>query len=367
MAIGFIECYTPSEDVVTCSVKLDFSELADYSYDGVIFYVAYTELGNNGIRQGGRTLSQGFPTEMTLENVVMGSVMYLSSKLPIAPRYDVDTDDFTPTWYDRGVFCLVPEAEDLTIQFYYDGNEVVDATPKQVEEGAKFVGANGVVEEGTLPIHSGAVTPDEIKDESGNIRFIVPMERSVVNGGVSVVVQADAFGNAEKAHVLKGKAFTSKDGYWAIGEMPIYDATTLTAERNENCDTDDGLGFEVFVGTGTFVDDCVYFTVPKSEVGGGASVATCTLVFNLASYYNGGDIAIIYTDANGNTVEGTLPEGNSAYELTVACNSLFYMSGTDLYFSATAGILTQLVEYRAKGVYRVASQPGTYNVLFDNS
>ena len=152
MGIEFIECYTPPEDVVTCSVKLDFSELADYSYDGVIFHIAYTELGNNGIKFADRTRFDNFQTEMTLENVVMGSVMYLSSKIPIAPRYDVDTSDFTPIWYERGVFCLVPEAEDLTIQFYYDVNEAVDARPDQVEEGVKFVGANGVVEEGEMPI-----------------------------------------------------------------------------------------------------------------------------------------------------------------------------------------------------------------------
>lgn len=152
MGIEFIECYTPPEDVVTCSVKLDFSELADYSYDGVIFHVAYTELGNNGIRFAYRTRFDNFQTEMTLENVVMGSVMYLSSKISIAPRYDVDTSEFTPIWYERGAFCLVPEAEDLTIQFYYDVNEAVDAKPEQVVKGVKFVGANRVVEEGEMPI-----------------------------------------------------------------------------------------------------------------------------------------------------------------------------------------------------------------------
>ena len=102
------------------------------------------------------------------------------------------------------------------------------------------------------------------------------------------------------------------------------------------------------------------------DEGGGASVTTCILRFDLASYYNGGDIAIIYTDANGATVEGTLPDGNSAYELTVACNSLFYMSGTDLYFGSTSGF-SKLVEYRGKGVYRVTSQTGTHGVTFDNS
>lgn len=96
-------------------------------------------------------------------------------------------------------------------------------------------------------------------------------------------------------------------------------------------------------------------------------IETCTLIFDLASNYDGGgDIAIVYTDANGNTVEGTLPDGNSAYELTVACNSLFYMSGTDLYFGSS-NCLSKLVEYRGKGVYRVTSQTGTYLVVFDNS
>ena len=207
-----------------------------------------------------------------------------------------------------------------------------DATPDQVVEGVKFAGAKGVVEEGTLPIHSGAVTPDEIRDEDGNIRFIVPMERSVVNGGVSVVVQADFFGNAEKAHVRKGKAFTSKDGYWAIGEMPIYDSTILTAERNENCDTDDGLGFEVFIGNGIFVDDYVYFTVPTSEVGG-ASIETCNVYIDVidtvgnigvtASTFADGEISVVNIAAKTNGEQTLISNVVCGSVITIVCNNYF--------------------------------------------
>lgn len=96
---------------------------------------------------------------------------------------------------------------------------------------------------------------------------------------------------------------------------------------------------------------------------------SCTIVFDLGGdYYNGGDIEVVYTDANGNTVEDTLQEGYS-YELTVACDTLLYMSGTDLYFGGTAETngLVKLVEHNGKGVYRVTTQTGTFKVVFDNS
>lgn len=267
MGIEFIECYTPPEDVVTCSVKLDFSELADYSYDGVIFHIAYTELGNNGIRFADRTRFDNFQTEMTLENVVMGSVMYLSSKIPIAPRYDVDTSDFTPIWYERGVFCLVPEAEDLTIQFYYDVNEAVDARPDQVEEGVKFVGANGVVEDGKLPFYDGTdmnAAVYDSNDEYAHIQSWVD-KKSIIEDVVYSKVPLSQFGNAEAEYVVEGQTFTSATGYKSTGILPIQEGF-LTPDEMQDYDGDDNLYVSCPIGR-SLVESGVTVKIPLSNFG----------------------------------------------------------------------------------------------------
>lgn len=236
MGIEFIECYTPPEDVVTCSVKLDFSELADYSYDGVILRVVFAEFGNNGIRLADRTYFDNFPTEITLENVVMNSAIYMASKLPIAPRIDIDA--FTLAHYERGVFCLVPKLEDLTIQFYYDVNEVVDATPEQVEEGVKFVGANGVVEEGKLPLYDGTDMDAGVlkgDDEYAYIQSSVE-KTSIIEDVVYSKVPLSQFGNATAADVRAGVRFTSAEGYDEEGEM----STIALPEPTIHFDADTG-------------------------------------------------------------------------------------------------------------------------------
>ena len=316
MGIEFIECYTPPEDVVTCSVKLDFSELADYSYDGVIFHIAYTELGNNGIKFADRTRFDNFQTEMTLENVVMGSVMYLSSKIPIAPRYDVDTSDFTPIWYERGVFCLVPEAEDLTIQFYYDVNEAVDARPDQVEEGVKFVGAKGVVETGVLPIHEGFLTPDEMRDYDGddNLYVSCQMDRSLVEGGVTAKIPLSNFGNATAADVRAGVRFTSADGWYEEGEMP----TIALPEATIHFDVDSGRILSVvtnnedgFVEKGE-TSACTYLRTKKAAV---IEPSNTTQIAVQKNYWTTGDVTVApipdkYKDATGaNALPGQVLEG----------------------------------------------------------
>ena len=385
MGIEFIECYTPPEDVVTCSVKLDFSELVDYSYDGVIFHIAYTELGNNGIKFADRTRFDNFQTEMTLENVVMGSVMYLSSKIPIAPRYDVDTSDFTPIWYERGVFCLVPEAEDLTIQFYYDVNEAVDAKPEQVVKGVKFVGANGIVEEGEMPtialpeatihfdVDSGRILSVVTNNEDGfvekgetsaytylrtkkaaviepsNTTKIAVQKNYWTTGDVTVAPIPDKYkdatgANALPGQVLKGAYFLGADG--VVEEGTIRNVGFAGYERKVYLDDEDPTGNTFWVNvsqnyTEGYVERAGRFVAevyPKLEIDGnkvtmeclgakiertvGASINTCNITINIVD--NVGDIGVTATQFANGTVT-TFGQSKSSGTFTipnVICGSI---------------------------------------------
>lgn len=156
-----------------------------------------------------------------------------------------------------------------------------------------------------LPIHEGIIPAEEVQCYDGKIYVMVPVGRSVVKSGITTTIPLGVFGSAEKWHVLKGKTFTSEDGYLSEGTMSVYDATILTAERNENCDTDDGIGFEVFVGGNTFVDDCVYFTVPKSALpsGGGSYEYSAIEIWDDEGY---GPIDVTYkVEENGKLVNKT--------------------------------------------------------------
>lgn len=131
----------------------------------------------------------------------------------------------------------------------------------------EYVVASSDVE---LPIYNGeAIYAEEIDCGNNHIYFSTPLENTIVKNSVVTKVTLEEFGDAEKRYVVKGKSFTSKDGYRSEGEMPIYDGTILTAERNEKHDTDDGLGFEAFVGVDVCVQDYVYFNLPQSELSSG--------------------------------------------------------------------------------------------------
>lgn len=97
-----------------------------------------------------------------------------------------------------------------------------DALPSQVVDGAKFVGANGVVEEGTLKVFDCGSYAGFYDDfDAGEIYIRTPLERGIYEDGfIDTRVQASEFGNATASDVREGATFTSSAGVKETGTMP---------------------------------------------------------------------------------------------------------------------------------------------------
>lgn len=174
-------------------------------------------------------------------------------------------------------------------------SEFGNAEAEDVVQGKTFTSAIGYKSTGNIPIHQGFVTPDEIRDYDGddNLYVSCPMDRSFVEDGVTAKIPLSNFGNAESKHVVEGKVFTSKEGYYAKGTARIYDGEHLIAERNENVDSDTGFGFYVYPGYNDyFVQDEVYLEVPKSALGNASPISVSSNV--------------TFTSENGVKIQGAL-------------------------------------------------------------
>ena len=172
-----------------------------------------------------------------------------------------------------------------------------NATPSQVIEGSKFVGANGTVETGTMPIYedSSAYLYENGMDDEGNYHWGCQFDRNVIipAGESSFKIPASEFGNANQMYVAEGSTFTSENGVCLEGTMPVYDYSYVGAEYSD--ETDEGF---VFYGTlnggaGAFVADDINLEVPKEQFGDAS-----------ASHVLQGKT---FTSVDGWQVEGTMP------------------------------------------------------------
>lgn len=168
-----------------------------------------------------------------------------------------------------------------------------DAIPSQVVAGAKFVGANGVVEEGTL-ITADTVTMVGTKSfqNDGYYGFAGEINApTVIQKGATVNVKRADFGAANPSSVVEEETFTSADGFCITGTLKKYAGSYVNADL-EN-EIDNCLVIKADIEEPIYVKDEFYSKVPL-ETFGNASVGC------VAEGYT-------FTSKDGSMLNGTLP------------------------------------------------------------
>lgn len=142
-----------------------------------------------------------------------------------------------------------------------------DATPDQVEEGVKFVGANGVVEDGKLPFYDGTDMNAAVYDSNDEYAYIQSWvdKKSIIEDVVYSKVPLSQFGNAEAEYVVEGQTFTSATGYQSTGILPIQEGF-LTPDEMRDYDGDDNLYVSCPTGR-SLVESGVAVKIPLSNFG----------------------------------------------------------------------------------------------------
>jgi hypothetical protein len=196
-----------------------------------------------------------------------------------------------------------------------------EATPEQVEEGVKFVGANGVVEEGKLPFYDGTDMNAAVynsNDEYAHIQSWVD-KKSIIEDVVYSKVPLSQFGNAEAEDVVEGKIFTSAVGYKSTGTIPIHEGF-VTPDEIRDYDGDDNLYVSCPIG--------------RSLVEGGVAVKIPLVNFGNAT---AADVraGVRFTSAEGYDEEGGMP--------TIA------LQEPTIYFDADTGRILSVVTHNEDG------------------
>lgn len=115
--------------------------------------------------------------------------------------------------------------------------EGLDAIPSQVVEGNKFVGANGVLEEGTLKQVEGVSRSAYISNQTKSlVHFRSDLEEPIaVTDYIDTSVRKSSFGNARPEDVRKGVIFTSSAGVKSVGtyepSVEVEDVDELPGKR----------------------------------------------------------------------------------------------------------------------------------------
>ena len=215
--------------------------------------------------------------------------------------------------------------------------------------------------------------------------------RFVKSGSVYAEVDKTDFGNARADYVAEGHTFTSENGFCIEGTMPIYDYTPIEAYPEDETDT-----HHVFMGYtyNTIFEDEIYLKVPKSEFGdatasdvrkgktftsadgvmvegtyegesgGGASVASCTLVFNVDDW---GNLYVAYSKSDGTAHRDILPANATTTIEGVMCGSVLVLySSEGTYFGSTPR-MTLVGSLNTANAYQVPNTSGTYELSFDRS
>lgn len=135
---------------------------------------------------------------------------------------DDTTQQIFPTGGTKG--SVLSKVTVNPIPSKYKDTTGANATPAQVIEGSKFLGANGVVETGTMPIYEdgSAYLYENSMDDEGNFYWGCYFESNVIipEGESSFKIPSSEFGNAKASDVRAGVNFTSTEGVWKTGTMP---------------------------------------------------------------------------------------------------------------------------------------------------
>lgn len=145
-----------------------------------------------------------------------------------------------------------------------------DATPDQVVEGVKFVGANGVVESGSLKRYESAIAAGIFTEDRENAYFRSNVDEPiVVEDYIDARVPLAIFGDALPSQVVEGVKFTSAEGVAEEGTLPVYspdNGPIICYPIGANVDPY-GFLFTTEKISSFVVEDIIDFSVSKSKFG----------------------------------------------------------------------------------------------------
>lgn len=173
-----------------------------------------------------------------------------------------------------------------------DKVEGADATADKVVDGAKFIGANGVVEEGTLKRYTSGDGEVQNVTEDNKVEIYAKIDgKKYVKDYVSTYVPFSEFGDAKPSEVLEGKKFTSSEGYQCAGEMPLVIGSIKGDIANE---TQEEYVFRSALKKTTAFNESVELEVPKTVFGN----VPASMV----------PVGYTFTSKYGIKIDGQLPE-----------------------------------------------------------
>ena len=178
--------------------------------------------------------SNGRPYRVELERSGWRDDLYFNNTYPTS--YQHQTITFTePITNEAFIAWLDENARNTNIEqgwYVYCDATGADAVRSQVVKGAKFVGKNGVVEEGTMPIYDCYETVADIFDTGDEFVHVTSYlkETSVVEDEFFSKIPLSEFGNAQPSDVRKGVTFTSEAG---VTEEGTYEADGEIEEVSE--------------------------------------------------------------------------------------------------------------------------------------
>lgn len=169
-----------------------------------------------------------------------------------------------------------------------------DATPDKVIAGVKFVGANGVVETGTMHIYEdgSAYLYENGMDDEGNFYWGCYFESNAIipEGESNFKIPASEFGDAHPMYVVEGHTFTSEQGICIEGTMPLVTGVIKGDIANE---TQEEYVFRSTLEKKTAFNETVELAVSKSDFGD----APASMV----------PVGYTFTSEHGIKVDGKLP------------------------------------------------------------
>ena len=191
------------------------------------------------------------------------------------------------------------------IEIYSHPGNFGNANAANVLAGKTFTSAAGLVATGTMPTlttvgpgivgNFGVVQQATTSTPAGNVDCVEISGVTMASGyvsGTNTVVKACAsfanFGDAEAAHVLAGKTFTSTPGFKVTGTMPAHSGITTTLAAGES--------YQIPLG----YHDATTFVEAKSLASQTQATATADMIRSgYTAYVNGEQITGTVTTAIG--------------------------------------------------------------------
>ena len=146
-----------------------------------------------------------------------GQIVIIGETKTVTP--DESTQNIGPTGGLNG--SVLTKVTVNPIPSKYKDVTGADAEASQVVEGVAFLGKSGVVENGALLKYKNTtMAANAVNKTSNAVTIRTPFENPMyVENALYCDVPFEQFGDAEAAHVLKDKTFTSVDGFNATGTM----------------------------------------------------------------------------------------------------------------------------------------------------